>query len=230
MENPQLAVYQRPYTHRSDDLNEVIGIMNQHQVELQEGYHERAYVYTGGLAVLSTLDTGSLPSDNVQKLRSEKHVARKCKIRWRRNGRQAVCFRSGAFVDRICRTFRCFSEGPKSTKTIQAGITQLFRFWFSDPKVENLPNMRKMLHMRRRPKVEKSKICRQNVASSAPTEVFRFFNPDSPNVTVDLNFSKNRPWQTNFHPRAQQTPWRTPPMMPVQWSNGCCQRIFPCRG
>ena len=29
MENPQLAVHQRPYTHRFDDLDEVIGMMSQ---------------------------------------------------------------------------------------------------------------------------------------------------------------------------------------------------------
>ena len=70
------------------------------------------------------------PTDNAQKLRSEKHVAQNAKIKWRRTGRQAICFRSGAFVDRFCRLFRCFSEVPKSTKTIQAVTTQLFRFWF----------------------------------------------------------------------------------------------------
>ena len=34
-------------------------MMNQRQVELMEGYHKRAYVYVGELAVLSTFDTGS---------------------------------------------------------------------------------------------------------------------------------------------------------------------------
>ena len=56
---PRLAYEQRPYTRRFDDLDEVIGMMSQRQVELQEGYHKRAYVYVGELVVLSTFDTGS---------------------------------------------------------------------------------------------------------------------------------------------------------------------------
>ena len=54
---PQLAP---PIGPRADnELGEVIGMFNGRKVELNEGYHKRAYVYLGKLAVLTTFDTGS---------------------------------------------------------------------------------------------------------------------------------------------------------------------------
>ena len=53
------------YSHGFDDWNddpyEVMSMMSSrsHQVELDQGYHKRAYVYVGELAVLTTFDTGS---------------------------------------------------------------------------------------------------------------------------------------------------------------------------
>ena len=54
--HPQLTL---PYTRGLDDPDEVIGMMNRRKVKLNEGYHKRAYVYVGELAVLLTFDTGS---------------------------------------------------------------------------------------------------------------------------------------------------------------------------
>ena len=62
-----------------------------------------------------------------------------------------------------------------------------FPILVSDPRVENQPNMRKMLHTGRHPKVEKSKICRQNVASSASTEVPELSTP------IDSKIGPRRP-------------------------------------
>lgn len=53
---PQLAP---PIAHGYEDPSEVIGMMRGRKVELNEGYHKRAYVYLGKLAVLITFDTGS---------------------------------------------------------------------------------------------------------------------------------------------------------------------------
>ena len=56
--HPQLTL---PYTHGYDNPGGVFGMMNTkgRQIELDEGYHKRAYVYVGELAVLTTFDTGS---------------------------------------------------------------------------------------------------------------------------------------------------------------------------
>ena len=63
--HPQLTyeAYAYPYARGMDDPYEVIGMMNGHtqgrHVELNEGYHKRAYVYVDELPVLATFDTGS---------------------------------------------------------------------------------------------------------------------------------------------------------------------------
>ena len=54
---PQLAPPIEPRVY--EDPGEVIGMMRGRKVELSEGYHKRAYVYFGKLAVLITFDTGS---------------------------------------------------------------------------------------------------------------------------------------------------------------------------
>ena len=42
-----------------NDLSETWGMLNGRKVELNQGYHKRAYVYLGKLSVLTTFDTGS---------------------------------------------------------------------------------------------------------------------------------------------------------------------------
>ena len=54
---PQLAPPIEPWA--DNEPGEVIGMMRGRKVELNEGYHKRAYVYLGKLAVLITFDTGS---------------------------------------------------------------------------------------------------------------------------------------------------------------------------
>ena len=42
-----------------NDLSETWGMFNGRKVELNQGYHKRAYVYLGKLSVLTTFDTGT---------------------------------------------------------------------------------------------------------------------------------------------------------------------------
>ena len=53
---PQLA---HPFAGDLDMAPEQFGMMTEPIVELVEGYHKRAFVYVGNLAVLTTFDTGS---------------------------------------------------------------------------------------------------------------------------------------------------------------------------
>ena len=44
-----------PVIHGPEDPSELIGVLQQRQVELTEGYHKRAYVYVGEHPILTTI-------------------------------------------------------------------------------------------------------------------------------------------------------------------------------
>ena len=85
----------------------------------------------------------------------------------RRDSRQAVGWRSGAFIDSRWRMFRCFSSSQKAVRQYKAWPASFSNSGFPTRKLKSAEHVENASYERflkvfksERPKVERSKICR----------------------------------------------------------------------